>query len=245
MINLGSSKNFTPLREHNGNYSVSSKKPFKPTVDASEYSKECIDFSYEMVWGSGHFKESGRDKSSIFKDSLKGKIGEFALYKHLTKLGYEIPYPDLSVHGYGISDDGDLFLEGRKLSVKTTYYFSDLLLLKKNEWDENGGYLYGKDGVDPEYKAFFLCRMRPNLDDILSIKGNENPGIDNLYKMLEHVSFRVDLSGFISIDDFKKIIRDKIYIRSGSIIGKREFSEDFYYCQSGDLRSIDDIKRKK
>lgn len=256
MIQLTSTKKFNPLRrESDGSYSVFLKKHFKGKIDVSEYARECIDQSYQLTWGSGYMKSNGRDKSTKFKDSLKGKLGEFALYKHLLNLGHEVKYPDLTVRGKGKWDNGDIFVEGKdqngdietkKLSVKTAYYFSDLLLLKKEEWDDRGGYLYTENKIpDYSYKAFFFCRMRPNLDDVLPIEGDNDPGIENLFESLRDIRFTMEISGYINIEDFKKIIQEGLFFRKGDYIGKKKWEDSFYYCQSGDLREIDDIKRKK
>ena len=238
-------KSFSRLREENGKFAVTSKKSFKPSIDVSEYTADVIEWAYNNVWGKGHLKSSGRDKSTKFRDSILGKFGEFALYKHLVKIGYDLPSPDLTVMGYGEWDDGDLFLEGKKISVKSTNFFSDLLLLKKEEWDQEGGYLYGRDGIDRSYKAFFLCRMKPNLDDILPIEGDDDPGIDHLNQCLEHVNFRMDIPGYITIEDFKKIIQNNMFIPAGGKIGKKGFDLPLYYCQTGDLRDLDSIPNKK
>ena len=258
MIQLASPKKFNPLKKgSDGSYSVFSKKHFKSKIDVSEFAIECIDHAYELIWGSGYMKPNGRNKSARFKDLLKGKLGEFALYKHLLGLGYEVEYPDLTIRGKGKWDNGDIFIKGKnqegneeikKLSVKTAYYFSDLLLLRKEEWDSEGGYLYTENGIpDYSYKAFFFCRMRPNLDSdgISSIEGDDNPGLENLYKSLQGIRFSMDIAGYINMDDFKRIISQGLFFESGVYIGKKKWDESFYYCQSGDLRDIDEIKRKR
>lgn len=256
MIQLTSPKKFNPLRkESDKRYSVFSKKRYRDKIDVSEYASECINHAYQLCWGSGYIKPFDRDKSNKFKDSLKGKLGEFALYKHLLSLGHEVKYPDLTVLGKNEWDDGDLFIltkdpkgkdVSKKLSVKTAYHFSDLLLLRKEEWDSFGGYIHTKKGIpDYSYNAFFLCRMKPDLDDVLEIKGDKDPGIDELYRSLESVRFSMDIAGYITIDDFKRIIQEGMFFNVGDYVGKKKWKESFYYCQSGDLRDIDDIKRKR
>ena len=79
-------KSFSRLREHDGKFVVTSKRSFKPSIDVSEYIPDVIQWAYNNVWGEGHLKSSGRDKSTKFKDSVLGKFGEFALYKHLVKI---------------------------------------------------------------------------------------------------------------------------------------------------------------
>lgn len=239
-------KNFTRLRENNGTYSVSTKKIYKHKMDVTEYASDCVEWAYNNVWGEGHLKPSGRDKSTTFKNALTGKFGEFGLHRHFVNLGYNVPSPDLTIMPKGVWDDGDLFWEGKKISVKTTASWKDLLLLKKNEWDTDAGYLFGKDGIDYSYKAFFLCRLSPDLESLLSmIVGNNDPGIDVIKSHLEQIRFTMDFPGFITIDDFKRIIKTDMCIPAKGKIGKKEFDDALYYCQTGDLRDIDLIRKKR
>jgi hypothetical protein len=87
--------------------------------------------------------------------------------------------------------------------------------------------------------------MKPNLEDILPIKGDADPGIDYLSQCLEHVNFRMDIPGYITIEDFKKIIQANMHIPAKGKIGKKALDVPFYYCQAGDLRDLDLIPNKK
>lgn len=238
-------KNFTRLKENQGVFSVNTKKTYKQKMDVTEYANDCVEWAYNNVWGEGHLKSSGRDKAATFKNALTGKFGEFGLYRHFTNLGYTLPSPDLTIMPKGVWDDGDLFWEGKKISVKTTASWKDLLLLKKEEWNDGGGYLFGMNGIDYSYKAFFLCRINPDIESLLiSIQGDEDPGIKLINSHLEQIKFTMDFPGFINIEDFKRIIQTDMCIPAKGKIGKKEFDSALYYCQTGDLRDIDIIKKK-
>jgi hypothetical protein len=239
-------KKINRLKQNGNVYSANSKRDYKPKMDVTEYVKDCVEWAYNNNWGKGHLKSEGRDKSTKFKNALTGKFGEFGLYRHFINLGYTLPAPDLTIMPEGQWDDGDLFWEGKKISVKTTAHWKNLLLLKKEEWDSNGGYFYGKDGIDYSYKAFFLCRLSPDLESVLEkIKGDDDPGINKIYDLLEQVKFTMDFPGFITINDFRSIISNEIYIPEKGKIGSNEFKKAMYYCQSGDLRDIGIIRRKE
>lgn len=238
---------FRRLREKENRFFPTSTRDYSPLkIDLNKYTKEIIEFSHESCWGAGHFKSDGRDRSTIFKNSTLGKFGEFALYEFFLREGYQPSRPDMTIKEKGKWDDGDLDLGKMKFQIKSTFSFGNLLILKKGDYDSMGRYIHGNDGNPITYDAFFLCRMKPTLD-ILEIEGNSDPGVENLKRKLENVNFRMDVAGYIKLEDFLKIISMGIYVPKGSYIGngERKLQEDLYYCQSGDLRSIKTIRSKK
>ena len=154
-----------------------------------------------------------------------------------------------------------MFLEGRKINIKTSTKASNTLLLKKSDWDSDGKYIHGNDGPDDSYKVFFLCRMKLNPRDFLTI--SDIPNIDDKEKKinelnlktyidreianLENVNFSMDIPGFIDIDDFRDLISQNLFIKAGCYLQTMNFklSEHMYYCQAGDLREMDEIPKKK
>lgn len=238
---------FKRLREKENRFFLTSTRDFSPLkIDLNKYTNEIVEFSHESCWGAGYLNGKGRDTSTIFKNSTLGKFGEFALYEFFLKEGYQPSRPDMTIMKKGKWDDGDLDLGKMKFQIKSTFSFGNLLLLNKSDYDSTGKYIHGNNGKLITYDAFFLCRMKPSLD-ILEIGGNSDPGIETLKQKLENVNFRMDIAGYIKLEDFLKIISEGMYIPQKTYIGngQRKLEEDLYYCQSGDLRSIKTIKSKK
>lgn len=232
-------RKFNPLKEFEGSYLITRKKKFNPLFDVNEYVNDSV------IWaGNGErFKKSSRSRREIIIDCIQGKLGEFVLYKYLRSIGYNINPPSLEIIERGSWDDGDLFLDDKKIQIKTSPHFSNLLLLKKNDWDLEGNYRFNISENSTPYKAFFLCRIKPSVQEVLA-----NFEIVNTSKTIEalsNVNFRADIPGFASLKDFREIISSHQYIKSGSKIGSRNISDDHYYFQSGDLRDIDEIPHKK
>lgn len=232
-------KKFTPLKEDNGSYLITHKRKFHPIFDVNEYVKDSV------VWaGNGDsFKDFNRGRNEKVRNAIQGKLGEFALYKYLKSRRYDINPPDLRILPRGQWDSGDLLLGNQKIQIKTGSHFSNLLLLRKKDWDSEGNYRFNtKEDTDP-YTSFFLCRIKPGINEILT--DFDPMDINKTLDILSNVNFRADIPGFVYLNDFKKIIHDEQYIRSGSKIGSRDISDDHYYFQSGDLRDINEIPFKK
>lgn len=237
-------KNFNKLEEKNGSLYVKSRKHFKPFIDVNEYAEN----SARWAFSQKHFKNKGdiRSNKEIMCDAIQGKLGEFAVYKFLKGLGYDIQEPDYtSIRDYGEADNGDLFLGDLAIQVKTHTDQNNLFRLKKEEFDENGVYHnWGKTPI--HYTYFFMCRINPGVRSAFQSIGDASFDLNSVLDFLPHINFRIEITGFININDFKKIISEKQYIPANTKINNSySFKEDYYYCQSGDLREIDEIKKKK
>jgi hypothetical protein len=56
----------------------------------------------------------------------------------------------------------------------------------------------------------------------------------------------MEVTGFININDFRKIISEDQFIPAKTKINNAySFNEEFYYSQTGDLREIEEISKKK
>lgn len=221
-------------------------KTFKQIFSINEYVEESVKWAV-----SNQFNEGGRSRDTVVTNALLGKLGEFVVYKFFSSMGYNPSYPDLSVKGKGEWDDGhDLtILDGIKLNIKTSTHYSNTLLLKKSDWDSEGNYIYRKisdDLSDTPCSYFFLCRVKPNLREVLGDVTDYNNS-DEIIKALSSVNFRADIPGFIRLEDFRKMIAENLVIEEGKKLNSIKFDikHDMYYCQSGDLIDIDEIKRIK
>ncbi len=232
---------FIPVEYSKGVYTSTIRKSFKPNIDVNEYTEDVINWALK-----NHFKADGRTRVSIVRNAAVGKFSEFALYKHFKSLGYETSYPDLSVRERGQWDDGDLIIEGNKVSVKSsTFSNANLLMHKKSDWNSNGEYRYGKEGFDSSYKAFFFCRLNQDLKKFITEEFFNSASERDLIDYLQLINFMMDCPGFITIHDFRLLETNNMTIRDGQIVDNLVINKNTYYCQAGQLRDLSSIKRKK
>lgn len=245
-----SEKIFEPLLKIGNNaYKNTTTKKFSPIVEVSEYTDQCV------IWAaSNYFKPGKRTKEQILINAIQGKYAEFGLYKYFYNLGYSISPPDVKIRGKGEWDDGDLFLNGMKIQVKSSSHYGNLLLLKKGDWTDNGEYKHSVNGLDPDYKGFFYCRLNINLKKELELDPKKEIDTNEIIDFLSQRKIVIDCPGFIKIEEFRDIIKSNLVLKKGSIINPRVLpdktleggfvlNEDNYYCQSQDLIDIDVFKR--
>lgn len=194
-----------------------------------------------------HNPKEERTPEEIKADAIQGKIGEFAVFKFLKEeRGYDLDEPDYkTVRKKGQTDSGDLYFGDVKIQIKTFTSKTRILRLKKEEWDGNGVYHnWNKKSV--VYTHFFMCRIEPGVRKILSLIDPSEFNADKVIELLSNVKFKVEITGYLNISDFRKIISEEQYIPAGTLInGSFSYGEDFYYCLTGDLRDALDIPRKK
>jgi len=232
---------FHRLNESGNAVFVTAPKKFHETGRIDKYSVLSLKWAYDNAY-HGHFKNASRDKFQTMLDAFMGKIGEFAVYEFFKKKNYDLEYPELLVRQKGEWDDGDLVVEARKIQVKTTVFTSNFMLLKRNDWDEEANYKWGKDGKDDKYGAFFLCRLQP---DPRHAFPNES-SLEELIAHCENISWRYEITGFIPKKDVVHAISNNYIIEKGKYLnGKVKTKEDLVYFQAGDLRDPELIPIKK
>lgn len=232
---------FQHLKESGNSMFVTSPKKFIDSGTINEYSITSLKWAYDNAY-KGHFKNASRDRFKTMLDAFLGKIGEFAVYQFFKDLNYNIELPETILRHKGEWDDGDLVVESQKVQVKTTTYNSNFLLVKKSDWDSEGNYLWGREGKDPKYGAFFLCRIKPDPRKIFL----QESSIDKLLGLCENVSWRYEITGFATKKDFIEAMRDRYIIPKGKYLnGKIQVREDLIYFQAGDLRNPGSIPKKK
>ena len=234
-------RHFHKLTESGNVVFVNTPREFIPqTVLNKDYYAESIRWAYDNAY-NGHFKDSNPSKHKTMLNAFIGKLGEFCCYEFFKNLGYELDMPETFLRKKGEWDDGDLFVGGRKVQVKTTLSSSNLMLLKRNDWDEEGNYKWGKNGKDPEYGAFFLCRMGPDPKNLFP----EGSTLDELLEISQNCKFDLEVCGFLTRKDIIFAIENNIFITRGKFInGKAKIREDLIYFQSGDLKNPNLIPRK-
>jgi len=235
------SREFHRLTESGNALFVTAPKKFKETSNVNKYAISSLRWAYDNAY-NGHFKNSSRDKFKTMLDAFLGKLGEFGVYEFFKKLDYDLELPETILRQKGEWDDGDLFVAGQKVQVKTTVFTSNFLLLKKNDWDSQANYRWGKEGLDSNYGAFFLCRMMPDPRHVFL---NEE-SLEELIKLCENVSWKYEITGFMTKKDVIKAIAENFVIEKGKMLnGKVKMREDLIYFQAGDLKDPELIPRKK
>lgn len=215
---------------------------------------QCAQFAYEMSFGAkGQHRANrtgGRNKrrnGEIFCDAFNGKLGEFAIHQHFNKNNIQLPLPDLTVYNLGKWDDSDFFYNGRNIAVKTTKHIGNLLLLEKNDWDQNGCYIpNSKSSSGGKYDAIILVRTNSNMvERFRSIKKYYSDEItrDELNGMFKDFSCSFDIPGYVSNPTLKQVIARNQIIHQGNLFGYKKIEMDAtnYYIQSGNLSPINNL----
>ncbi len=238
-------KDLNKLMEKNGSLYVRNGKTFKPTFDINEY----VEKSVKWAFSQKHFNDDEEERTPRQKkcDATQGKIGEFAVYKMLKERGYDLKEPDwTTIRDKGEYDDGDLFLGDLKIQVKTNTSRNDLFKLKKEQFDANGFYHNWGKKQPILYTYFFMCRINPGVRNAFESLSDSEFTLENVLGLIRDINFRIEITGFININDFRKIIAENHYIPVNTKINNSySFKKEFYYCQAGDLRDIDEISKKK
>lgn len=233
---------FKKLTKRENSYYANSKKIFSGNISVDEFAKEAAEWAYNNTY-HGHFKNNeGRSINTVLTDALVGKIGEFLVYKFFKTRGYDPSYPDLKTRSKGEWDDGDMIVDGKKMSIKTSSSVSTTLRLRRSDWNVGGDYLYGSSGVDDSYKAVFFCRIKPDLRKIFA---NKDYSMEDFVDECSNISWIGEVTGFVRKDDVANAIKEGMILeKSSKLDGKMEIYFDQIYFQAGCLRDPDDIPKR-
>jgi hypothetical protein len=166
------------------------------------------------------------EKEEIFINTLQGKIAEYGFYNYF-KDRVKLEAPDMNLWGQGIWEDTDFTVEYKNksydISIKSTKYFGNLLLLERARYDDKGRYLEPADGGKPkQYSWIFLIRVKG-----VSIKNPEQYD-DNILDKIQ-----VEVSGYISRKMFINAIKNQKIIYRDTIIGGQPLQVDnYWFCVS-------------
>lgn len=241
---------FHKLLVEGNNYSVTHKKPFSAMVDLSKYVEKALSFAYKMTFekvGEQRDHRSGgiehRDLSQQFQNTFQGKLAEFGVYDYVKNHHFAINEPDLGVYESGVWDDVDLTVKDHRISVKSGAFFSQLLLLEANDWDENGFYIPNVQDESDCYDFFVFCRIKPDIKTVFSQKNFENDySLPKIKEVIAQNKWEMDIPGYITRDNLMYLIKEKYIIPQRAILnGRKEMDADNYYCQAGDLWKVDGI----
>ena len=239
--------NITKLLINKTYYNSPKKVPYNPKVSLSEEEiNNAFDFAYDMTFGNnGKHRDhrSGgsfqRKNGQIFANAFQGKLAEFGFKKFFEeKYGNNLlSEPDLSCSDLGIWDSCDFNSKYGLISIKSTRYYSGLLLLEEKDWDKNGYYIPN----NCKYFMIVLVRLGIDIEDILKQK-------DLLYakecdkETLQDIFYKgnrkwdCDFPGYIKYEDLLYVIENQIVIKKGDVLNKTEMDASNYYVQVKDLR---------
>lgn len=233
-------------------YNITSKKAFVGQAIAPEYLGASFDFAFNMSFGNaGHHRDHRtgghlkRKNGEIFINAFQGKVAEFAFYDWLKNKGIITEMPDLSLTGEGVWDDSDFTVNGKKISIKSAAYFSNLMLLETQDWDNNANYIPNIDTKNANYDYFVLIRIKIDGKQLMKDKKiYHEDAID--YKSLKGIiatePWSADFTGFATKSDLQFIIENKHIIPQGGLLnGKMQMDASNYYLQSGDLINIEEL----
>lgn len=237
-------------------YSFTNKRTFSPINTFShEIIKEVFDFAYGMSFGSeGHhrnYRTGGnkrRRNGEIFADTFQGKLAEFALWEVFNNNGLSVPIPDLEMYDKGVWDSSDFEYMGRKIAVKSTKSFGQLLLLEAEDWNKEGLYIPNLNTDNELYHYFILVRLEPYTADIL--RGNRfyfNDACDRdvLKELIMTQKYTYDIPGYMTRKNLVQLIERNYFIPQGAYLNRisrnNRMDADNYYLQAGNLHTIDGL----
>lgn len=229
------------------------KKPFDDKISVAGNSIiESHKFAYEMAFGEGKHRSnrSGgtlkRTPAEIYSNTLCGKISEFELRRYLSKWGdLKLSDIDLSVHDLGVWDNIDLEVNSKNISIKSSSFFSQFLLLETKDYKADGTYAHNRENKSPH--IYVLSRIKPDTKKEIQVaidklnKNNENEVKDFLSR-LEDTKFFIDFPGFIIKDDLLLKISGNDYKKQGDKINNKvSLDADNYVFDVAELKDIDQI----
>ena len=123
----------------------------------------CYQFAHDMIGNHNRDMIMDREDWEIFRDDLRGKLGEAALRKYVLEnipnavIDGEIDY---EVTPLGQWDITDLIIDGQYINVKSVKGNSRFLLVETNRYDADGNYSYrNNDGEPVRIDAYVLVRV--------------------------------------------------------------------------------------
>lgn len=226
-----------------------------------EDKEECFDFAYGMSFGNeGEHRASRsggtikRTPGQIFINTFQGKMAEFALYRFFQSKNICVEKPDTEKYDLGVWDSFDLTCQGKKISVKSTKEYGNLLLLETKDWNDNGEYIpnidANGDANGGKYDYTILVRFSPDGEKIMAKKGllyqhgecNRDALKKTLIKEIRDIDWEYDFPGFIFYSELVKMISDRCVIPKGAKLnGTTIMDAENYYFQAGNMHPLEEL----
>ncbi len=247
-----------------GNYKLNPnhKVTFSKTGALSKESiKLAFDFSYDMTFGSGYLRENahgGNEKRKLgatFANCFQGKLAEFAFYEFSTLKGIDISYPDLTVNAKGIWDSADFIAGKKKITIKSTKSYGNLLMLEKSMWSADGIFV----DEDSPYDLFLLIRLHVDIEKVMCIKNEKSLDLeridkDELWNYFSELpkdsytkkSYRwdYDIPGYGTLELIQNAVINKNILRAGDLFNFTKIKVDNYYLLACDFLTLDSFEQE-
>lgn len=124
---------------------------------------KCYQFAHDMIGKHNPNMIMDREVWEIFRDDIRGKLGEVALRKYVLE---NIPNSviegeiDYEVTPLGEWDTTDLIINGQYINVKSVKGNSRFLMVETNRYDDDGNYSYKNNNGEPvRTDAYVLVRV--------------------------------------------------------------------------------------
>lgn len=242
------------LRKENENkYFITKKKEFMPLpVFSKEIINAVFDFAYDMTYGKeGEHRDhrSGgqhkRRNGEIFINTFQGKLSEFGVYYYLRKNNIvDLGRPDLEKWALGKWDEADFICNNKKISIKSTKHFGNLILLETKDWDKEGRYKPN----DSAYDITILVRIKPDGENLLKkqrLLYTDTCSKEQLETIIKSEKWQCDIPGFLTLEMLKEVINNGFILPQNSYLnGTTRMDAENYYIQAGDLVDIREIKNE-
>ncbi len=241
------------LDNFGNNYYITSKRPINCLIkiDIQDVEK-CLNFSYDMSFGAtGEHRnrrsggQHNRKNGEIFCNTFHGKIAEIALFNYLNNNNLKVDYPDFSIMKLGEWDSIDLKCNDKNIAVKSTKEYGNLLLLETADWDAKANYIPNYDNESYNVDFFVLNRIMPDSTALLKQKRlyySNVADIEELKEIILDKNWQIDLVGFSTKEEIKKIIKNEFILPKNAILNERtKMDAENYYIQAGDMHIIEDL----
>lgn len=210
-------------------------------------------FAYQMCFGAGHHRstrtggQSSRTGGEKFGNTFQGKLAEIILHDYFTSHDIACSDIDFRVMGESEWDDSDFVIKDKHINVKSVAFFSNLLLLEKDDWDSEGRYLPNLTSERTSLFDFFvLIRLKPDIKNLLkqnTLFYSDSIDKEMLFGLIEKENWEYDIPGFISHKDLiEKVIGPNHILPQNALLnGRTKMDASNYYIQTGDLRPLDEM----
>lgn len=165
---------------------------------------KCYQFARQMRGKHNRNMIMDREDWEIFRDDLRGKLGEIAFRNYIIKNVPEANIEsdiDFSVTPLGQWDITDLVVNGKYINVKSVKGNSRFLLIETKRYDSDGNYAYkNNDDMPVRVDAYVLVKVV--IEPEINYRDLNYRTVEEFKNSYGGRSIRAEILGGISHDDF-------------------------------------------